>query len=345
MKATRASAPGKVVLCGEYAVLYGYPAVAAAVDRRACVRLEPLAGDDLELETRGYLDGRRRLHPRADGGFDYPEGAPDERAFELFELAWKAFCRGRPGGWSVTLDTAAFMHPDGRKLGIGSSAALAVSLTAALAATGSADAVLPLALDLHRGFQGGGSGVDVACAVHGGVIAYRMGEASPAALSLPPSLHCAILWSGRPAATGARIASLADGLKRRAGRASLYALGRSAAAVAERWRDGDAAALLDALSAFAGRLAGFDADFGLGIFDAGHRALFDVAAAGGVVYKPCGAGGGDVGAAFAADAEHLERFVALAEGRGFAVLDVALGAEGLQLAPVSAGKLTDKRLG
>ena len=36
----RASAPGKIVLSGEYAVLDGAPAICAAVDRRAAVTIE-----------------------------------------------------------------------------------------------------------------------------------------------------------------------------------------------------------------------------------------------------------------------------------------------------------------
>ena len=38
MNAVTATAPGKVVICGEYAVLDGATAIAAAVDRRAVVR-------------------------------------------------------------------------------------------------------------------------------------------------------------------------------------------------------------------------------------------------------------------------------------------------------------------
>lgn len=38
MKGLRASAPGKLFLCGEYAVLEGAPAVLTAIDRRAVAR-------------------------------------------------------------------------------------------------------------------------------------------------------------------------------------------------------------------------------------------------------------------------------------------------------------------
>jgi mevalonate kinase len=44
MDVIEVSAPGKLVLFGEYAVLFRAPAAAAAVDRRAVVTLRPAGG-------------------------------------------------------------------------------------------------------------------------------------------------------------------------------------------------------------------------------------------------------------------------------------------------------------
>src|SRR5665648_49906 len=56
-----ASAPGKTILFGEHAVVYGKPAIAAAVDRRVYVKVEKR--DDnrthvnvVELEVSGFLN-------------------------------------------------------------------------------------------------------------------------------------------------------------------------------------------------------------------------------------------------------------------------------------------------
>lgn len=350
MNAKLASAPGKIVLAGEYAVLHGYSAIAAAVDRRARVRVEASASSWIELVTRGYRDGRRRLRLQPDGTFDYPDGPPDEPAFALFELVWRSLRRGQAGGVEVTLDTADFASADGRKFGIGSSAALAVALCAALCDESEPATIAMRADMLHEHFQGGGSGVDIACAVHGGIVRFRRSacEASEAAssesasmsvrkrtteigqVSLPSGLHCAILWSGRPADTASRIAQLADSLKQRPGRASLDALGEQSEQVAACWRDGDAAALLSELAVYTERLSDLDRSHELRIFAGGHRALCDIAAAAGLVYKPCGAGGGDVGAAFALDAGALDEFVHRAAQRGAARLELELGAAGLR---------------
>ena len=41
MEETIVSAPGKIILCGEHAVVYGYPAIVAAIDRRLEVKVFP----------------------------------------------------------------------------------------------------------------------------------------------------------------------------------------------------------------------------------------------------------------------------------------------------------------
>ena len=49
-----ASAPGKFVLSGEYAVLDGAPAVCVAVDRRARVSIEPYDSDHCIVQAPGF---------------------------------------------------------------------------------------------------------------------------------------------------------------------------------------------------------------------------------------------------------------------------------------------------
>ena len=48
-----ASAPGKLILIGEYAVLFGAPAAVMAVNRRASVRIEPSQDDRCRVESPG----------------------------------------------------------------------------------------------------------------------------------------------------------------------------------------------------------------------------------------------------------------------------------------------------
>ena len=56
-------------------------------------------------------------------------------------------------------------------------------------------------------------------------------------------------------------------------------------------------------------LRAFSIDHDLGIFDAGHDEIVDAAIAANIIYKPCGAGGGDIGIALSNDGRALDVFV------------------------------------
>lgn len=305
MTAIRATAPGKVVLSGEYAVLGGAPAVAMAVDRRAVVTIRPGAGDT--LRSSGVVT------------------KPDPRLLEHVRAA----AGGTPVRGAVHLDTSAFVDSaSGMKLGIGSSAALTVALARAqLPADTPAQRVQAVASAAHRAFQGGlGSGVDIATALAGGLVRFRMGE-PPEALAWPNGLRSALLWSGVAATTRERLQKQAGAEAQAALRPLIVESGRVAAC----WAAADAAALLAAYRDYVAALARFGVDRGLGIFDAGHDRLASRAAGAGLVYKPCGAGGGDVGIVLGTDADAVEAFGATAEQHGFMRLDIGIDPVGGQL--------------
>ena len=89
------------------------------------------------------------------------------------------------------------------------------------------------------------------------------------------------------------------------------------------------AELLAEFHRFVDVLRQFDVDHDLGIFDAGHRELADAAAERNVVYKPCGAGGGDTGIVFATDKQAIANFTDFAGEGGFQLLDVSLEQRGV----------------
>jgi len=72
-------------------------------------------------------------------------------------------------------------------------------------------------------------------------------------------------------------------------------------------------------------------DHDLGIFDAGHAELAEMATARDIVYKPCGAGGGDIGVVFAADEESVVDFCKRAEAHKFVQLEIAPCADGARV--------------
>lgn len=349
-----ASAPGKVVLVGEYAVLDGAPALAMAVNRRAVARLAPRLGSRCEVSAPEILAHTAGLRFSPDGSTEW-EDAGDAGALALVdqvlrglahERAWPAAARG----FALALDTSAFFDEVGGtrlKLGLGSSAALTVALATALVAHSGRGAAaadrrvwLERLLHIHRNFQAGhGSGVDVATSLIGGLIVYRLaneagdGLLHPQARAVrwPQALHWCFVWSGRSASTPRLLAQLQAW--REAHKSEYSAHLRELTAIAERAaaaaKNGDAPALLHAAMEYSKALGALDAASEVGIVSDEHRRLAALAKTSGVTYKSCGAGGGDVGVALALEPDRLQHYAAALSKAGF--LRVPLDADPLGL--------------
>jgi phosphomevalonate kinase len=92
---------------------------------------------------------------------------------------------------------------------------------------------------------------------------------------------------------------------------------------------GDAESALAAIAAYADALRSFDSATHVGIFSAGHDEMLRRAGKSGVVYKPCGAGGGDIGIAVDTDADRLNAFAVRAVDAGFVPLDLQMDNSGV----------------
>lgn len=181
---------GKVILLGEHAAVYGHAAIAGAIDRgveaRATRRPGPLAlcaTGTFTLEVT-----RDDAHPVATALATIGDGLGivDGIALEA--------CSTLPAG-----------------AGLGSSAALAVALTRALAAaigrTLDDDAVAALANQAERAFHGTPSGLDAAVAAHGGLVRFARGAALVPVRGA--ALPLVIGLSGQPRSTAAMVAKVA----------------------------------------------------------------------------------------------------------------------------------------
>jgi mevalonate kinase len=155
----RAVAPGKVILLGEHAVVYGRTALAGAIDRSVAVSIAPTGGP-ARLVSVGRSDAAGEGLPSCSAG---PPQQALTRAAELVGVA--------PFGFVATVTTDL---PAG--VGLGSSAALSVALLRALAAftggTRDGAAVCAHAFELERIFHGFPSGIDNTVATFGGLITF-----------------------------------------------------------------------------------------------------------------------------------------------------------------------------
>lgn len=325
MSTWRASAPGKVLIWGEYGVLLGAPALVMAVDRRAQVRLSE--------------SGQGRVH--CDPSGDYEVSLRQQLKDALVRHGLDPASLNR---LAVQVDSRS-LHEEAprdqrrpRKLGLGSSAAVLVALDEAVARWAQSP---PMALVerlrcLQAGHQGGqGSGMDIAAALQGGVFAYRRGpDMVPALESLvwPSGLHWQVVWSGQPSVSSDHVARFLAATQQQPERAkgllaqiSAYSEGGLAA-----WRAGQWSDVLDAFDAAAECLGTIGDWLQRPLLSERDRHGQALARRCGAHYKPAGAGGGDIGLLLAADASALARASAALVEQGWVALPMALDPHGTQ---------------
>lgn len=261
----RVQAPGKLMLTGSYVVLEGAPALVMAVDRYAI----------------------------ADGSVIDPAPSAEIAA---------AMTRAPKVETSALYDWA----DSKSKLGLGSSAAALVAALGWEAADSGADLTAPgvraalfeKARAAHAKAQGGGSGVDIAASVHGGLLDYRLTDVGPVArpILVPPGLVVEAWFSGRSARTSDMRAQV-DTLAARdpATSRSIFADLRSAAnGAATALAASDLGSFLRECRYAHVALTGLARASAAPIIPEDAAMLDALAEQAGSVFLPSGAGGGDV---------------------------------------------------
>jgi len=194
-------APGKLILCGEHAVVEGHTAIAAALPRMTRVTIEQRPGPSTLVSD-----------------------LRDDRL-------WPALLAVVPAdGLEVTIRSEL---PVG--CGLGSSGALAIATLRAMAGL---ESRTPTFAELHergflveRAFHGNPSGVDHAVSALGGLVSYRRTPDGPLIqpLQVAEPLTVVVVNTGRPEFT---TAELVERVRQRGSSAELGAIGRVVRTVA-----------------------------------------------------------------------------------------------------------------
>ncbi len=290
-----AKAPGKAILCGEYAVLHGAPAVAVAVDRFARARFGEGMGSPFVAYARAKVE----------------------------EATGKRFP-------PIAVESSGLYDND-KKLGLGSSAAVSVATVGLLwtAAGGARDSrrIFEIAEAAHAAAQGtAGSGIDVAVSVWGGAIRFQRGATIDVReIELPKDLKLTFVWTGKPASTAELIektAPLAESPEMK----KLHQLAEQFAGSLD-----DAAGLVAAAGAYGDAMGALGRAAGVEIVTPELQQIADIAKRHGGAGKPSGAGGGDLGVALSVGEEPTARLRTALSEAGLTVLPLTAPAHGLKL--------------
>ncbi len=174
-------APGKVLLLGEHSVVYGHPALAAAIPRYVIVEVAPAADARVELP----------------GGLQVPFPVVDAAIAMAREAGFHGLFHAR-----VRSDI-----PLGS--GLGSSAALGVALARAFKPGCSPAEAASLAMLLERVLHGAPSGVDPAACAREGVIFFTRGD-PPQVEEVRGSAWIAVALTGIARGTHSTVLPLAE---------------------------------------------------------------------------------------------------------------------------------------
>ncbi|WP_224365444.1 mevalonate kinase family protein [Hyalangium versicolor] len=325
------SAPGKLFVSGEYAVLWGGVARVAAVAPRtaALVRRRTDARVHVCLEE-GTLKGSAT--PK---GVRWDGEVPAGFAFVARTLDEALRAHGRQSvGFELAVAPSA-VGPGGLKLGMGGSAcATVLAADAARFILEDRFDTLRLALVAHAAGQGGkGSGGDVAASFAGGVLRYRRYEVAPliAASSAggfraalmesapvdvwrlpPPKVALAYAFTGESASTRVLISQVEARLDEAARQAFVARSDEVGHEIEIGLSGGDFRAFKDAVTAQQALLQ----ELGPTETEAMRRILA-IGASYGCAGKQSGAGGGDGCILFAPNAETRAELMKGLEARGF----------------------------
>ena len=354
-----ARAPGKLYIAGEYAVVEpGHRAVLVAVDRFITLRITPCSpagGYAGTIRSQLYDTGSRPWRHRPQDGLAEAVGGDDDYVISAIRVveALVAEGGGRLGSFNLGISSE-LDEADGRKLGLGSSAAVTVATVRAVAGfyglSLDDSRVYKLAMLASDAVQPIGSGGDIAASAMTGWVAYTspdrswlrrarqragaggmsdLAEADWPGLSIrrlpSPSLRLQVGWTGAPASTPALVA---DVQTRSHGaddytvflRDSQDCLARLITAI----EDDDVARIMRQIARNRALLAGLSRIGGRTIETTELSRLVEIALDHGATAKSSGAGGGDCGIALCPPTTDLVALRTAWETAGIRPLDLSV---------------------
>lgn len=339
MKQRIISAPGKLMIAGEYAVLEGQPALVAAVNRKLFCTLKP--ADELCVSGLGIGPlrvscdtGRAKITDDDQNIFAPARAVIDEALAQEFDVPSAHFHFDSPE-----------LFLGRQKIGLGSSAALISAFAAQIILNSPsefrASSVFELAYRAHRRHcHGMGSGIDIAAACFGGLIKFsQAGSKTLPIVKHIPSMnfvsHLICVYTGQSQSTRSYVSAVSSYKTKSpiSYRAVIAELSEAATGIEQSLlgsRNVNWALLNNAIERHNHALSQLGRQAGIDILSNEHKRIIEISEQFGGIAKPSGAGGGDIAICFVPPNRRTELTEELAS-HGFRLVELSPASEGVRL--------------
>ena len=321
MKTVTVSAPGKLMLFGEHAVVYGRPCIVTAVDQRMRVTVSALDAPLCIINAPDVSVSNYQKSITSLGTGEMPYGA------RFVEVAVKNYVEKYPQKNGISITTTSEFSS---QFGFGSSATSVVCVIKALAVQAgkklSNVQLFDLAYKTVLDVQGKGSGFDVAAAIYGGTLYFANNGKIVESLKVL-DMPIVVGYTGTKADTVSLINSVKEKMDAQSER-----VGRVFDAISKLTEDAKVK-LLEADWSRIGKLMEFNQEYlrDLGISSEKLEALISAAKSTGAYgAKLSGAGGGDCMIAIVSQEtqKNIEDAITNVGGQ---VIHIKCGAEGVRV--------------
>ncbi|GAB4168324.1 MAG: phosphomevalonate kinase [Calditrichia bacterium] len=318
-------APGKLILCGEYAVLEGADALVMAVNKYLHLNISPSPGDESIFSGEGLKIPDTHFTLKNNKIF-FDTDVKTQKKLELaanlmnYAIQHIAGAEERLRQIHIKIDSKDFYVQD-HKLGFGSSAALAAALFYYFLARNennfespNKSQLIKLAWDSHRAFQSNkGSGIDIHSSVLGGMLQYRLhfgkeGTVSQYAQLDYRDLPLCVVYAGYSTSTSEMLHRVTD-FKRQSPKEFSHLMvdmGNISSQAINAYLNHEVGTVIDNINEYRRLLDLLGRKSGCDIISGFHSNLAKIVESENGAYKPSGAGGGDIGIIVADSYERLE---------------------------------------
>lgn len=189
MKNISVSIPGKCILFGEHAVVYGYPAIATAISLYSTCQIQEIASPIIRLQLKNYNVDYE--------GDDLYEIAPLLKASHpQLLLGLELLSQNHNLSYKhISITLSSDLWPSS---GLGSSASISISLISCLAKyfelSYSNDKISDIAFQMEKIVHGNPSGIDNSICLYGGILFYK--QKNIEFLPNPSNFSLLVIYSG-----------------------------------------------------------------------------------------------------------------------------------------------------